>query len=140
LREITDNMTSQTVTGPGLQFTDDNKYCWAYSGEINVSNSSITALNFTTNSEYIRARFQLSSDSGSSDNIRSIIYFNDIQVYSALYTEDNLKPWSDLLDLHLIIPPFTTVLFTLINTTAINARPHFAQMVGTLGMAPRVGN
>ena len=120
-----------TFEGVGsLQFTPDNKYCWAYSGDIAVTNLETTALNFGTNSEYIRARFQLSSDSGSSDNIRSIIYFNDIQVYSAKYQEDNLKPWSDTLDLHLIIPPFTNVKFTLANASSVTAREHFVQMVG----------
>jgi hypothetical protein len=112
-----------------LQFTPDNKFAYIYSGEKNVNNVETTLFEFTNNSEYLEARFQLSSDSGSSDNIRSIITFNNIEVYSALYTEDNLKPWSDVLDLHMIIPPFTVVKFTATNVTAINVRPHFAMLV-----------
>jgi len=134
-------MTSQTITSANaLQFTNDNKFAYIYSGERGVNNAEVTLFEFTTNSEYLEARFQLSSDSGSSDNINSQLYFDNVVVQAAMYSEDNLKPWSDLLDLHMIIPPFTTVKFTAINITAINIRPHFAMMVAKVGMPSRVGN
>jgi len=118
-----------------LQFTPDNKFAYIYSGDKQVNNAETTMFDFTNNSEYLVARFQLTSDSGSSDNINSQLYFNNIVVSASLYSEDNLKPWSDVLNLHMIIPPFTNVKLTAINITAINPRPHFAMMVAKVNGA-----
>ena len=51
-------MSGQTVTGLGLQFTDDNKHAYAYSGDVVVSASNTTMLEFSTNSEYLEAMFE----------------------------------------------------------------------------------
>jgi hypothetical protein len=46
--------SSQPVLTPqALIFTPDNKHCFAYSGEIPSTTSAQTALEFSTNSEYI---------------------------------------------------------------------------------------
>lgn len=132
-------MTSQTVITNALQFTDDNKQAYAYGGLVNVTNAGQTLLTFNTQSEYLKSRIQVSSDSGSSDNVTLQIYFNDIKVMGHMYTEDNLKPWSDIFTVDLIIPPFTTVKLTAVST-AVNTRPHYACVVAKVGMAPRVGN
>jgi len=43
-----------TFEGVGsLQFTPDNKWCYAYSGDIPASGASVEYLTFKTNSEYI---------------------------------------------------------------------------------------
>ena len=112
-----------------LQFTPDNKQAYIYSGERPVTNVETTLFEFKNNSEYLEARFQLSSDSGSNDNINSQLYFNNVVVQSGLYTINGLAGWVDVLDLHMIVPPFTTVKFTGTNTSAANARNHFAMMV-----------
>jgi len=125
-----------TFEGVGtLQFTPDNKHAYVYSGEKSINNVETTLFEFKNNSEYLVARFQLTSDSGSSDNINAQLYFNNIVVTALLYTEDNLKPWSDQLDLHMIVPPFTTVKLTAINISAVNPRPHFAMMVAKVNGA-----
>jgi len=117
-----------------LQFTPDNKHAYAYGGLVNVTSAGQTLLTFNTQSEYLESRIQVSSDSGSSDNVKLAIYFNDIKVFGHYYMEDSLKPWTDILGLHLIIPPFTTVKLTAVST-AINTRPHYACVVAKVGGA-----
>jgi len=114
-----------------LQFTPDNKHAYIYSGNKQVTGTTTetTLFEFTNNSEYLVARFQLSSDSGSNDNIQSQLYFNNVVVQASKYTINGLAGWVDVLDLHMIVPPFTTVKFTALNTSAVNARAHFAMMV-----------
>jgi len=122
--------SSQPVVTPNaINFTPDNKRAYIYSGEKNVTNVELILFEFSTNSEYLKARFQLTSDSGSNDNINSQLYFNNVVVQAGIYTLNGLAPWNDILSLHMIIPPFTDVKFTATNLSAVNARPHFAMMV-----------
>jgi len=62
--------SSQPVTTPNaLNFTPDNKNAYAYSGALTITTGSYaTGLEFSTNSEYILAKFQITSlDSTGSD-------------------------------------------------------------------------
>ena len=69
-------MSGQTVKGNALQFTNDNKHCYAYSGIIGVSNSEKTMLLFNTNSEYLKVLSQPFNSTASNDDLTWKIYFN----------------------------------------------------------------
>jgi hypothetical protein len=118
-----------------LQFTPDNKRAYIYSGDKGVTNVEKTLFKFTTNSEYLEARFQLTGDSGSNDNINSNLYFNDVIVQSGIYTINGLADWSDMLTLLMIVPPFTTVKFTATNVSSVTSRAYFAMMVAKVNGA-----
>ncbi len=48
--------SSQPVVTPNaLNFTPDNKHCYAYSGDIPASTSPTQVLEFNTNTEYVMA-------------------------------------------------------------------------------------
>ena len=50
-------MSGDTVSGNALQFTNDNKHCYAFSGNIEAKTASQTALSFVTYSEYLVGEF-----------------------------------------------------------------------------------
>jgi len=132
-------MTSQTVTGDTLQFTDDNKHCFGYGGLIDVINAEKTLLTFNTNSEYIDSKLSISNTSGSGDDFRYFIYFNDVAVLSYYAgTSDVFNQFS--MPQYLIVPPFTTVKITATNISSGSARSHSCIFTGKVGMPPRVGN
>jgi len=61
-------MASQTITGDTLQFTQDNKHCYAYSGAIIVANATVNCLEFKSAiSGYIMADFIQSLDASAID-------------------------------------------------------------------------
>jgi len=72
-------MASQTIVGPGLQFTQDNNYCYALSGQIAVGNS-ITLLEYTTDSAFIVGDMQFSVGEDTTDNLVFETYFNGVIV------------------------------------------------------------
>lgn len=101
--------SSQPIVTPNaLLFTPDNKHAYAYSGSIDISGDT-TMLEFQTNSEYLKGRFELNADfaTGGGANVRIQIYLNDIliveerDVSSDWHTGDN--------EFRMIIPPFTKV-------------------------------
>jgi len=50
------------VTRNALNFTPDNLRCYAYSGTLNVTAETVTALNFTTETAYIVGSFSFLLD------------------------------------------------------------------------------
>jgi len=134
-------MSGETVTSRNaLQFTNDNKMAYAYSGEVGINSTAggITLLEFSTNSEYLDADIQLFNTSGSGDDIRYQIYFNNISVVSMYANSGN----DFLLDtpIILVIPPFTTVKVTGLNISSGTDRIHTANVRAKVGMPQRVGN
>ncbi|AXH78290.1 MAG: hypothetical protein [Circular genetic element sp.] len=131
-------MSGQTVTGLGLQFTDDNKHAYAYSGFITATaaNTEYTMLEFTTNSEYINGFLDFCKQNlNQDDNDTMLIFFNDIQVYQV---EQESSERKYVQETRLLIPPFTKVTLT-VRSTGIGMI--FAcKLTGKVGMAPRVGN
>jgi hypothetical protein len=78
--------SSQPVVTPNaINFTPDNKHAYAYSGNKAIINAEQTMIEGQTNSEYIRAKISISNFSGSGDDIRYYVYFNDVQVYGGYY-------------------------------------------------------
>ena len=136
-------MSGETVTGKALQFTNDNKHAYAYSGSITVDNNVTTLLKFITNSSYVIAKFQpqyfVANAGEASEDYRFVVKFNNIAVSVTLIAEGTDRDaFYNLVDL--IIPPNTIVEVTAQNTTDSNSRAVGAIVTGKVGMAARVGN
>ena len=135
-------MSGQTVTGLGLQFTNDNKRCYAYSGDVSVSGALTTMLILETNSEYLKIQieyFGTLSQIGQSQ-IRNNVTFNGIDIIDNYYDaslDGGFNGWD--FPTQLIVPPFTRVVITLSQATGVNKTMQ-AIVIGKVGMAPRVGN
>ncbi len=128
-------MSGDTVTGQALQFTNDNKKCYAYSGLLAGSTSSITTyLQFNTNSEYIRATIQNGSTNETTRKT-VYIYFNDIIIVRN--DIDNAYAFPNTYEI--IIPPFTDVKIAL-QLGADDGMSSWFTLVGKVGMPQRVGN
>jgi len=101
-------MASQTITGPDtLQFTQDNKHVYAYSGAISVDNSLVTMNSFTTGSGFLVCKWTPGYAAESTDNMIFRVSFNAIQVYRV--TLDGRLVNSPFQWVELIIPPETAV-------------------------------
>jgi len=108
--------SSQPVITPNaLNFTPDNKRCYAYGGTNASSATSTTYLLFDTNSEYIIGEFQINAgldDDTPSESVAPttlLIKFNDIGI-AIIGTgggSTDRRPSSTIQ--RLIIPPFTKV-------------------------------
>jgi hypothetical protein len=117
---------SGTFEGVGsLQFTPDNKHAYAYSGENQISTTEVIALNFNTNSEYIKGRFifggSIKYDNIGNGTINAFqIRFNNVIVATikvATNTDD--QPSMELYDI--IIPPFSNVVIGVIDSASTSA-------------------
>ena len=133
-------MSSDTISGNALQFTNDNKFCYAYSGLAQTAgdNTPETRLEFDTNSEYIKADILIFMASGNNDDLYYQIYFNDVQVAQSYeQTPPNLGTPNTA---RCIIPPFTNVKIKVANGQSSTARDLYIMFSGEVGMAQRVGN
>ena len=115
------------ITRDTLNFTPDNKQCYAYSGVGSATGSTdFTGLEFTTNSEYIKGRVYFSIDNddlASGEQVGWKIMLNDTQMTMSRVeasatdiVESPLAPYYDI-----VIPPFTkfqAVAFT--NASGVN--------------------
>tara|TARA_R110000822_G_scaffold12253_1_gene44485 strand:+ start:541 stop:972 length:432 start_codon:yes stop_codon:yes gene_type:complete len=103
-----------TFQGVGtLQFTPDNKRCFAYGGTLSAITGSLTTyLEFTTASEYIQGELQLNSALRilSSEVKQSFgqISFND-EIIALITTGNEADDAAFFSQCKLIIPPFTKV-------------------------------
>ena len=106
-------MASQTITGPDLQYTQDNKHCYALSGLFAATTSEQTALEFTTGSGYIYGYIQLNGavddDSPADATLTSLrVTFDGINVFIlAAGIGGHLSERS--VRQKIIIPPLTAV-------------------------------
>jgi hypothetical protein len=109
--------SSQPVTTPNaLNFTPDNKHAYAFSGLIDVENTSDTFLLFETNSEYILGHFQCYNGSNTAEQIQWDIYFNDILVIRWHQEGRGSAYRGQGVDNDIVIPPFTKVKVTGLNS------------------------
>ena len=121
-----------------LQFTPDNKFCYAYNWYA-MSATARSELTFTTNSEYIKGIFQINAGVNTTDpsvaTVQSIaiISFNDINISllaaTAGATPDR-RPSSNTQEL--IIPPFTTV------NVIVDDYNDYGDRVGSIGFTGSV--
>ncbi len=120
-----------TFQGVGtLQFTPDNQNVYAYSGEMLIDTTETTMLEFTTNSEYIIAKFNFTALERTGDQLFGNLYLDDVKLatsWSGLSTNNGEPSYP----LELIIPPFTTLKATGDNITAA-LRRFAVTMVGTV--------
>ena len=134
-------MSSETVSSlSALQFTNDNKHCYAYSGIVNVDNTETDLLNFNTNSEYVVATLNITNSGNLAfdEDFYFQIYFNDVVIYAILLEQPKVMNTSPFVPL--IIPPFTNVRVTADNVSDSDARKISAHITGKVGMPQRVGN
>jgi len=101
-----------TFEGVGsLQFSPDNKRCYAYSGSIeNTSGAGaadIELLDFTTGSEYIIAKIQVTHTHSSGHDFYLDIKFNDLLIVQMKEDATEVEAYPFLI--RLVIPPFTNV-------------------------------
>jgi len=104
---------------------------YAYSGNLSVINAQTTLLEFVTNNDYIDAKFDIANGSGSGDDFRYYIMFNDIivvHIYGG--TSDVFNQFS--MPKYLIVPPYTNVKLTAQNISTGSARAHTATMIGEI--------
>lgn len=120
-----------TFEGVGtLQFSPDNKFAYAYSGVIGVTNIEKTLLEFKTESEYIVAKFGIGSVRAEGDDHNWKIYFNEIQI-NGRYLDRTYNEGYDMdIRTPIIIPPFTTVKVTLDNQSSATEREWMAVVTG----------
>ena len=107
--------SSQPVATPNaLNFTPDNKRCYAYSGDVAVSASNTTMLEFSTNSEYIVATFEYHGTIAqiASNQLAIELTLNGVSIIHTYYdaTVDHTL-WD--YPPKIIIPPFTDFKITL---------------------------
>ena len=101
--------SSQPVATPNaLNFTPDNKHAYAYSGSLDIS-SEATMLDFDTNSEYLKGRFEFNADfsTGGGAGMRVQIFLNDQLVVEERDISSDWNTGNN--EFILIIPPFTNV-------------------------------
>jgi len=134
-------MSGETVTSfNSLQFTNDNKHCQALSGVVDTAgqNVEVNMLKFNTQSEYVKSIMTFSNGSGSGDDIRYYVYFNNVIVAQQYSTGGT----AEIMDrpLHIILPPFTEVKISMTNLSSSNLRANTAIVMGEAFMTNRVGN
>jgi len=139
-------MSGETVKGNALQFTNDNKFAYAYSGFYTaaVSQAGKDVLTFTTNSEYIVGTltfngFTAPTEPTYGDDGTCTIKFNNQQIaVMKVGTAAEVMPSN--VSLELIIPPHTLVNVRLESEGANSLIGATVIFSGKVGMAPRVGN
>ena len=102
--------TSQPVATPNaLNFTPDNKRCYAYSGDVSISGSATRMLDFQTNSEYAIVQLELHGTFSQigQNQIRLNVQFNEVDIIDTYF--DASLDYGILDKSILIIPPFTAV-------------------------------
>lgn len=132
-------MSSDTVTSRNaLQFTNDNKFAYAYSGSILISSGSGSAstelLNFSTNSEYIVAKFQVSHTQSSGHDFYTDIRFNDVLIVEMKEDSSDVEGFPYVW--RLVIPPFTNVSVKVGSNG--DGYDYQCNVIGKVGMAPKV--
>jgi len=125
--ELVPVSASVVSTGLGIRYVGD--YCYAYSGEHDVSNSEITLLEDTTGSGLIRGHAQFGYGEPTGEDFRYLIYFNDLIVLNQVASGTTDTPIGPMF-YALIIPPFTKVKLTAENLSSSNAREHTALLTG----------
>jgi len=133
-------MSSDTVAGNSLQFTNDNKFCYAYSGPVTITSGAYTeGLNFKTNSEYVVAKFSMSSVETSGSDLYYKIDINGVRVLDQFNNNAYQTYTYGFNPFHFIIPPFSNVV---ISAQRGSGSDYNVQLVvtGEVGMAQRVGN
>lgn len=131
--------SSQPVTTPqALNFTPDNKHCYAYSGVIAVNNIETSLLDFQTNSEYIVGEIQFNTSSTGGDDYLYKVKLNEtiVQEYVTIDQSDRSRPDPYIT---ILIPPFTRVELTARNVSDSSLNDQIVAVVGKVFGMTEVG-
>tara|TARA_R110002012_G_C11310251_1_gene574509 strand:+ start:129 stop:536 length:408 start_codon:yes stop_codon:yes gene_type:complete len=132
-------MSGETVSGNALQFTNDNKFAYAYSGIRNIDNTITNLLEFNTNSEYLNISWFVGFGEATGNDYEFICNINNIEVQALILPDASITYGRDM-PFKLIIPPFSTVKITGQNISSTGGKNIWVTLTGEVGMAPRVGN
>jgi len=122
-----------SVVSPGKGIRYIGNYAYAYSGVVNVSNTEIDLLNFTSGSGFIVGEWfahfnQLTGDGIATEDFRFILYLNSLQI-AMMETSDSQGSSRNTIR-NIIIPPFTSVTITARNYTGNLTEPIGAVLTG----------
>lgn len=116
-------------TGKGIRYIGE--YCYAYSGEVDVANTELALLEFTSGAGIIVCELQLGSKAAENEDYELKVYLNDNVVFAAIFgnqSQNEIGSWP----IPLIIPPTTVVKTTLDNIADTDSR------IWTIGLTGRV--
>jgi len=118
-------MASQTITSPGLQYTQNNKFCMAYSGIQSIDDTETVQLEFMTSGIIVCTILfnNLSDDK----KFTHRVYMNDVvvQAYTSFISGGRRST-----DIQIVIPIKTRVKLTSQNTSDTASKE---QIVGLTG-------
>ena len=124
------------ITRNSINFTPDNKRCYAYSGIMSINQNETTMIEFDVNSEYIISHIQFNSNLSLGDDMfRFKVYINNVVIQAHVAgRHDYDQKYENFLQV--IIPPFSTVKLTAQNINDTNARDQIVSLTGeAVGMA-----
>jgi len=122
-------MASQTITGPELQYTQDNRRCFAYSGLISVDNNETILINSKNGSQYIVARIQYGFAVNTGDTYLYKIYLNDFCVQSIMQGREDFDRMHEGY-LEIIIPPYAIIKCTADNVADTTSNLQIVSLTG----------
>ena len=105
---------TNVIAGTGLDLNYIGNHCFAYSGNVSLSTSDKTQLDFNTGAGYIKARFiftgpaSLTNPSGERDSMFTVKLNDLIVAFSHRLTGSSLLGTGET-TLDLILPPYTHV-------------------------------
>jgi len=121
-----------TFLGPNKGLSIVGAHCYAYSGITAVDNNETSLLSFSTGSEYIKSKIQITNASDTALDSRYKIYLNEQIIYQ--YGTDVSGEYGSEEDpdppIHVIVPPFTSVKITGMNSESTASINHVAIFTG----------
>ena len=109
---------SVASVGPRINYVGE--HCYAYSGVIDVTNTTVALLDFTSGGGYIVAKYQPSVNTDTGDNMLFKIFLNSLEIQSTLIgsTTSN-SPYEEV---EILIPPFTRCVINCANDSSSTGR------------------
>tara|TARA_Y100001963_G_C6487432_1_gene311832 strand:+ start:60 stop:482 length:423 start_codon:yes stop_codon:yes gene_type:complete len=137
-------MSGDTVTGKALQFTNDNKMCYAFSGAIESNTAERTILDFETTSVYIDATLVMTAPirfadlpNGQTRGYKLSFNGEIVGMYKAESAQEDMPTY---VEVKILIPPNTHVTLDCRDVADASTYHGTANLIGRVGMAQRVGN
>jgi hypothetical protein len=132
--------SNETVTGNSLQFTNDNKRCFAYSGVNDfVDNTETTLVEFETLESDVHGTVQFNLVQDTADDMFYRIRINDIVIMG--YLTLGAQQGTDANNfIPVIFPPYSRVKLTAQNVSTTGTRSNACVFVGKVGIPKKVGN
>jgi hypothetical protein len=127
---------SKTKIGSNAQFTSAGKgltvigsHCYAYSGEVSVTNSLTTLLSFQTGKEYIVASWFSGFNETTGNDHEFRLYLNGIEVQAIIMADSSITYGRDL-PVPCIIPPLSLVEIKCINLSSSGPKGMWTSLTG----------